>query len=355
MDRLARLLGPPAWCVLAAALFGASTPAAKALIPIVGPVLLSGLLYLGAALGVAPWALRGWARGRPTTRNNRLRLGGAVVAGGILGPLLLLWGLSIASAASVSLWLTMETVATAVLARLFFHEHIGKRLAVAVLLVIIASISLAGTDVTDWRAAGLVALAALAWGFDNSLTATIDGYTTAHITFVKGLGAAAVAIPVGLVIHGHGIGGQGLVLPIVGALLVGATGYGLSLILYVAAAQQLGATRSQLWFSTAPAFGLLVAVALMGEDVGVVHGFAAAAMGVGLWLLVAETHHHAHEHEGGEHRHWHRHDDGHHEHEHTESVSGTGWHEHVHRHERRAHAHSHRPDLHHRHGHGSAD
>jgi drug/metabolite transporter (DMT)-like permease len=351
--------GPLVWCLVAAGLFGASTPAAKRLVSPLGPVLLSGLLYAGAALAVLPavWAQRA-KRDRVRSQSeearlsspahgriNRWRLAGAVGSGGVVGPILLFWGLSLAPAGSVSLWLTLETVATAVLARLLFREHLETRGWIAVALVVLASVALSG-DLHRGAAAGLVALACLAWGLDNNLTSLIDGYTPAEITLVKGTVVALGAIPVGWALGGQWGMGQ-----VVAALGVGALGYGGSLVLYVAGAQQLGATRSQLVFSTSPLFGLVLAWAALGESVGWVHGAAAAMMAVALWLLRREHHAHEHEHHPAIHTHWHRHDDGHHDHQHVHPAAHQGWHQHEHQHEGRTHCHAHRPDVHHRHQH----
>jgi drug/metabolite transporter (DMT)-like permease len=365
-----RQLGPLGWCLAAALLFGASTPAAKSLVPALGPVLLSGLLYAGAALAVLPAAFaqsaasrratqrlaREWGptacgqgrsrRHHPTSAaNDRWRLLGAVLCGGIIGPVLLLWGLLLAPAGSVSLWLTLETVATAVLARLLFQEHLGYRGWLAVALVVIATAVLSG-HLHLGRAALLVGIACVAWGLDNNLTSLIDGYTPAQTTLVKGAAAGLVAIPIGWLLGGHAS-----LLQTLAALGIGALGYGLSLVLYVAGAQQLGATRSQLLFSTAPLFGLGLAWVALGESVGWSHGLAATLMAAAIWLLRNEHHEHKHQHEPMQHTHWHRHDDGHHSHPHPEPASTRTWHQHHHRHEGQVHRHPHRPDMHHRHPH----
>jgi len=155
--------------LLAAALFGASTPASKPLLGGLSPLLLSGVLYLGAAIAVAPWALRGLSDLRSVDRKNLTYLSGAVAFGGVLGPVLLLTGLSLSSAASVSLWLNLETVATALLARFFFKEHLARNTWVAVILIVGASVLLSPGSPEGGLAMGLVALACVAWGLDNNL------------------------------------------------------------------------------------------------------------------------------------------------------------------------------------------
>jgi drug/metabolite transporter (DMT)-like permease len=342
---------PILWCVVAAALFGASTPASKPLVAELGPLLLSGILYFGAALAVAPWALRGRTRLQGVDRSNLARLLGAVVFGGIVGPVLLLTGLALAPAGSVSLWLNLETVATAVLARLFFREHLGGWTWVAVGLIVVASMLLWPGVPQGGLAAALVGLACIAWGLDNNLTAVIDRFSPAQITFIKGLVAGVVNIGLGLVF----VASWPTALAVALALVIGALSYGVSLLLYIASAQQLGATRSQLVFSTAPLWGLALAWLALGEPIQLAQLAAAGIMGAAIWLWHRERHSHLHAHDRVTHSHWHRHDDGHHDHEHHEHVDSvkptTGWHGHEHIHEPVEHEHAHRPDLHHRHSH----
>lgn len=341
--------GMKAWpmvsCALAAALFGASTPAAKVLVDQVGPVTLAGLFYLGAAVAMVPW-VRGQRRTRPD-RKNLLRLGGAVVLGGVLGPVLLLWGLSRAPAGSVALWLSLETVATAVLAWAMFREHMDRRTWLAAALTAIASTLVAAPDgFAAGPAAVLVALACIAWGVDNNFTAVIDGFTPAQTTFFKGAAAGTFNLGLGLWLEG----GQLAVPVIAGALAIGALSYGVSLVLYTAGAQRLGATRSQMIFATAPFFGLGLAWTAGGEGASSAQVGAAAIMAATLWLIYKERHSHVHTHAPTTHTHGHRHDDGHHHHTHLDLPAGT-WHSHEHTHDWLTHDHLHHPDLHHRHVH----
>jgi drug/metabolite transporter (DMT)-like permease len=274
------VIAPVLSCLLAAALFGAATPASKQLLGSLGPILLAAVMYAGAALAVAPRALASWSAAR-VDRRNLWRLVGAVLSGGIVGPVLLLRGLSLSSAASVSLWLCLETVATACLGQLFFRERHGARMWLAVVLMVTASVLLSAGARTDARAAWLVAAACLAWGLDNNLTAIIEGFTPAQITFVKGLVAAAVNLAAALLLEPPAFHAPALLQ----GLLVGALGYGASLLLYVAGARQLGATRSQLLFSTAPIWGLAVAWSFAGEPLHTVQLGAGALMALALLLV----------------------------------------------------------------------
>lgn len=338
---------PVIQCLAAAALFGASTPALKVLLGSTDPLALSGLLYLGAAVAVSPFAIHsGLPHGRLRSRSFA-RLAGVVLFGGVLGPVLLLTGLSRVPAASAALWLNLEPVATGVLAWAFFREHLPGRVWLAMTLVFGASVIVVGPSRFEvGPPALLIALACLCWGIDNNLTALIDGLTPAQTTMAKGLVAGSFNLGLALLLGRGSLSVRVVAL----ALVVGALGYGLSLMFYISGAQQLGAGRSQMIFSTASFWGLLITWTLLSEPMLWTQAVACGVMLVALWLLHTERHEHEHIHEEVTHRHWHVHDDGHHEHVHPRLPSWVG-HNHEHTHGPVTHTHPHQPDLQHRHGH----
>ncbi|MBC7173139.1 MAG: DMT family transporter [Polyangiaceae bacterium] len=196
----------------------------------------------------------------------------------------------------------------------------------------------------------LVALACIAWGLDNNLTATVDRFTPEEVVFAKGVVAGSMNLVLALMFGDALSSVRAFVL----GMGLGALSYGLSLVLYVGGAQQLGATRSQLVFSTAPAWGLVLSWLWLGEPITAPQVGAFVIMSFAMVLWTSERHSHVHTHERLTHTHLHRHDDGHHDHAH-ESAGPLGWHTHEHTHEPRTHSHSHRPDLHHRHDHRSSE
>ncbi len=336
--------------VLSAALFGAATPASKWLLTGLSPFQLAGLLYLGAAAGVAPAAMRQKGGVRlllRTDHRNRARLLGAVVFGGIFGPIALLFGLRLADAASVSLWLNLELAATAVLGVCLFRDHLGRKGWLGVVAALGAAALLSWSEGAAGLAAGsLVLLACLCWGLDNHLTALIDGITPSQSTLWKGGVAGFVNLTIGVTLTPLSAAWHILV----AALLVGALSYGASIVLYIRSAQGLGATRAQVIFSSAPFFGVALAVAVLGDPISVLHGIAALLFVMAVAFLLLDSHSHFHTHEALEHEHSHRHDDGHHTHVHSDLPSSAR-HTHRHAHEPVVHRHPHWPDLHHRHPH----
>ncbi|MCD5416113.1 DMT family transporter [Candidatus Bipolaricaulota bacterium] len=335
--------------LLAACLFGAATPASKALLQNVAPQALAGLLYIGAAIGVLPIVLRErsfrlpWRAGRRTT----LLLAGSVVCGGVLGPWLLLLGLRVATAGSVSLFLNLELVATVLLGRLIFREHLSTRGWIGAAGTLVAAVLLAaGEGQAGIMAALLVGAGCFFWGFDNHFTSLIDGITPAQTTLCKGV----VAGLFNLIMGGGVLGGVGDLTSALLALVVGGLSYGISIALYITAAQGLGASRSQMVFSTAPFFGLVLSLLFLGESFTGVQAGAAVLVASSLALLFSEKHGHIHRHVPMNHQHLHRHDDDHHDHEHADVAISTA-HAHSHSHKTVAHEHVHWPDLHHRHNH----
>lgn len=339
---------PVAGALLAALFFGVSTPLSKPLTSSLDAFTLAGLLYLGAGLGLA--ALEPFKARVPAPAGHRLNRGyiaGMILFGGLLGPVFLMLAIKRAPAASVAIWLNMELIATALLGWLFFKDHLHARgwLSAAITLAAGLMLSYDG-GAAGLAAGGLTALACLCWGFDNHFTALIDDLSPSRSTMIKGLAAGATNLLIGLALAGWTPPSAG---PALRALLVGFVSYGLSITLYIAAAQKLGAVRSQLAFSTAPVFGVVLSVMLLGEGLSAVQLISGALLFGSVLLMMSEKHAHTHAHAGMEHSHSHTHDDLHHSHAHDGAPEGE--HSHFHSHEPGEHEHPHWPDLHHRHGH----
>ena len=328
------------WCALAAVFFGAATPATKLLVDDVGAVTLAGLLYLGAAIAVAPFTIRDPPFVATARQRSRLLL--AVVVGGGLAPVLLVLALDRTPAGTVSLLLNLELVATAVIARVFLREHIGRRAGLGIMIVVAGGVVLAGTSGTGLAAGALLVVGACAcWGVDNAVTASLDSYSPARITLTKGVVAGSVNVLLGIALTGAPP--LRLVLP---ALLVGAFGYGLSITLWITGARLVGAARGQVIFALAPFVGALLAWPINGEDLTATLAVAFATSLAGVLIVGTARHGHVHHHEVFEHAHPIDATDPHHAPSAIEVLSGQ-----AHRHRVLAHQHEHLPDIHHRHAH----
>jgi drug/metabolite transporter (DMT)-like permease len=335
---------------LAAALFGAGTPLAKALVVTVDPWLLAGLLYAGSgiALTVAR-VIRPVPRGT-LTKSERGYLLGAIVTGGLVAPVLLMRGLSLMPAAGASLLLNAEGVLTALLAWFVFRENFDRRIALGMLAIAAGAVTLSWSG--QFAGAGfgplLVLGACLAWAIDNNLTRKVALLDATWLALVKGLAAGTVNLTLALV-----AGAAWPAIPRVAAALgIGAFAYGASLVLFVLALRHLGSARTTAYFSLAPFVGALIAIAWLGEPLTLRLAVAALFMGIGVWLHLTEQHEHAHRHELLEHEHEHTHDE-HHRHEHDPEVPPGTRHTHRHRHAPMTHSHHHFPDAHHQHDHES--
>lgn len=338
--------------LLAAALFGASTPLAKLLGGELPPVLLAGLLYLGSGVGLVAVRLardRGWAPSG-LRRHEWAWLSGAIAFGGILGPVALMFGLQSTSGSAASLLLNLEAVLTALIAWVVFKENADRRIVLGMAAIVAGGVVLSWpvgvTASTDFSGPLLVGTACLCWAIDNNLTRMVSANDALFIAGLKGLIAGAVNCSLASAL------GAPLPAPLVGvsAMMVGFLGYGISLAFFVLALRGLGTARTGAYFSTAPFVGAVVALFIIGESTTPSFWIAAALMAAGVWLHLAERHEHEHRHERLEHRHPHVHDE-HHRHAHEGDDVAAGPHDHWHVHEPVTHKHPHYPDMHHRHEH----
>jgi drug/metabolite transporter (DMT)-like permease len=341
---------------MSAALFGVSTPAAKVLLGSIDPAILAGLLYCGAGLGVAivrrlgrSVVSRSDAPEVALGRRELRWLAGAIVTGGILGPILLMTGLTRTDAATASLLLTLEGVATALMAWFIFHENFDRRIAVGMACLVAGAIALSWSGQPSLSGLlGPIAIvgACIAWGLDNNLTRKVSLADPLQIVEIKGLIAGPVNLVLGLIAGGQIPGMTASLL----AGLVGFLGYGVSLVLFVFALRHLGTARTGAYFSTAPFLGAIAALAFLQEPFTGQLALAGVLMGLGVWLHLSEHHEHHHVHEPTEHAHPHVHDE-HHQHAHQPADPPGEPHTHAHRHERLTHKHPHVPDMHHHHKH----
>jgi drug/metabolite transporter (DMT)-like permease len=336
----------------AAALFGASTPLAKALLRDLSPVFLAGLLYLGSGIGLGLVRIardRGW-RTPTMAKKEWAWLLLAIGFGGVLGPLALMLGLTRTPAATASLLLNLEAVLTAVLAWVVFRENTDRRIVLGMLLIVAGAVLLALPSSSQgahlsWGAL-LIAGACLCWALDNNFTRKVSASDALFIAGLKGLAAGIVNVVIALT-----LGARLPAMPIVGmALAVGLIGYGISLVLFVLALRGLGSARTGAYFSTAPFIGAAIAILAFGEHASWVFWLAAALMGAGVGLHLTERHEHLHTHEPITHTHRHVHDE-HHQHAHDFEWDGREPHTHEHTHAPLTHSHPHYPDIHHQHRH----
>lgn len=348
--RLTSLRNPGVQAALVAALlFGAGTPIAKLLLSDVSPWMLAGLLYLGSGVGLGIYrVVRRSARVR-LSRRELLPLSGAVLFGGVLGPVLLMFGLVGMPASGASLLLNAEGVATALLAWFVFKENFDRRIALGMAAIVAGAVALSWPGQADfsglWPSLAILG-ACLAWGIDNNLTRKVALHDATWLAAVKGLVAGPVNLALAFLL--------GAALPpllnVFAAMLTGLFAYGISLVLFIVALRHIGTARAGAYFSIAPFFGALLAIA-MGDAVTIPLIVAGVLMALGVWLHLTERHEHPHTHEPLAHEHWHTHPEEHHDHAHPEPVAPGTRHRHPHVHAVITHTHEHYPDSHHRHLH----
>ena len=347
-----RLISPTGAALGAAIFFGASTPFAKQLVGQVSPLLLAGLLYSGSGAGLIIARLikdRDWLHSG-LIKHDWIWLISAIMFGGILGPILLMFGLQQTSAATASLLLNIEAVLTAMLAWIVFKESTAPRIVLGMGVIVAGGVLLSWPhgEISQQSLPGTFAIvgACLCWAIDNNLTRKISVGDPFFIAGSKGLVSGIMSTSLALCF--------GMTLPpwltINYALLVGFVGYGVSLVLFVLALRGLGTARTGAYFSTAPFIGAAIAILFFHEKTSMLFWIAAALMGIGVWFHLTEHHDHEHTHEPLDHDHMHIHDE-HHHHTHDFPLNGKEPHAHAHHHDVITHSHPHYPDIHHRHNH----
>jgi drug/metabolite transporter (DMT)-like permease len=341
--------------LLAAALFGTSTPFNKLLVERISPLLLAGILYLGSGLGLVAWLGLRELLVKRQNRETRLHrkdlpwLGAAVMAGGVVAPVLLMLGLALTPASAASLLLNLEGVLTALIAWFVFKENFDRRIFLGMVAILAGSVLLSWQSRSElglpWGSLG-IAGACLCWAIDNNLTRKVSMANPMHVAAIKGLVAGGVNVALATAV--------GVSVPkaseMVAAGVLGFLSYGVSLTCFVLALRYIGTARTGAYFSTAPFIGAALSLLILHEQPSPFFWVAGGLMLVGVWLHLTERHAHPHRHEPITHEHLHSHDE-HHQHVHAPTDPPGEPHSHVHQHQELTHTHPHYPDIHHRHQH----
>src|SRR5659263_19965 len=342
------------YIIISASLFGISLPLAKLLVNNIAPVVLAGLLYLGAFAGLSLYSLVKKIRtidlakkAVSLERKDLPWLAGAVLTGGIIGPISMMIGLTFISGLSASLLLNLEGIATAMIAVFFFKENAGKRLWLALVSMTMAGIFLTwDSSQGKFNITGplLIIFAMICWGIDNNLTRNISDKDPIQIAKIKGFAAGIISLLLALIL--------GMKIPldltVAFALLLGSFSYGISLVFFIKALEGLGSSRTGAFFSFAPFIGAIASLIILREWIEWVMLPATVLMIIGVWLIVTERHSHLHIHRTKTHTHSHNHSNMH-QHEHYRKFHEAHIHEHTHL--ELSHVHVHWPDTQHRHEH----
>lgn len=341
-----------ALALFAALLFGLNAPLSKLLLPIITPLYMVAFLYLGAGIGMLLlYVLSNKDKTEAALSRHDLPWVVTMVVLDVIAPFLLMLGLTLTTAANAALLFNFEMVATAVIALVFFHEAVGKRMWLSLGIITLASIFVCVdfADAATWQISpgSLLVLAACAcWGLENNCTRNLSAKSPMEIVIVKGLGSGTTALAIALL---STTPFPQSALAIVATALLGFIAYGLSIFFYVKAQRHLGAARTSAYYAAAPFMGVLLSLLILKDVPSWTFAAAAAIMLCGVWLAIQENHAHHHRHQPLTHDHAHAHEDQHHLHRHNPPVTAS--HSHEHTHETCIHEHQHNPDTHHRHHH----
>lgn len=343
---------PVSYALIAAFLYGVSSPISKILLNEIPPAMLAALLYLGAGMGMAViyYFRRIGGKGRKEAgiaKSECPYILGMVVLD-IAASVLLMVGLSVTTSSNASLLNNFEIAATALIAYFVFRESIGKRMFLSVLLIFLASIVLSfegGGSFVFSKGSVLILAGCACWGLENNFTRMVSLKDPVQIVMIKGIGSGSGSFLLALLMHQSAMRFDYVVY----ALALGFAAFGFSILLYIRAQRDLGAARTSAYYAAAPFIGVAASWIFLHEQVSFRFLAALLIMLLGTYFAVSEKHRHSHIHSEIVHSHQHRHNDGHHNHVHNPEFVGV--HTHEHRHGQLEHCHEHYPDLHHRHSH----
>lgn len=338
--------------ILAAALYGISSPLSKLLLVKIPPTLMAALLYIGAGIGAliinSAYRRNGKNQIEAMLTKKEIPYVIGMVFLDIAAPVFLMIGLTKATPANVSLLNNFEIVATAIIALLIFKEAIGKRMWIAISLITLASIILSFEDLSSFSfsiGSLFVIIACVCWGVENNCTRMMSLKDPLKIVIVKGFGSGIGSLIIALTLKQY----SSDLVYILMALLLGSISYGLGIYLYIMAQRELGAARTSAYYAVAPFIGVLLSIIIFGQNITTSFIIALAIMISGAYFAAVEQHNHIHIHDKTTHEHRHNHNDNHHTHTHDYNVDGE--HSHIHTHENIEHRHKHTPDMHHTHSH----
>jgi drug/metabolite transporter (DMT)-like permease len=318
---------PIGYALLAALLYGLSSPFSKLLLQKLPPTLMAALLYLGAGLGMSLVQVVSLSSGKKTKEaqltQKELPTVIAMILLDIGAPILLMLGLTLTTASNASLLNNFEIVATSLFALFVFNENIGKRMWLAIFLITLSSILLSITDLSVFSfslGSLFVLLACIAWGLENNCTRLLSIKDPYQIIILKGFGSGIGSLIISLVLKETSTH----FLYIGFALLLGCFAYGFSIYFYIKAQRSLGAARTSALYAIAPFIGVLVSWVFLREAITSLFLSALGIMLVGTYLAASEQHNHLHLHPDLTYPHKHPHEHTHsileHDHSHTEEI-----------------------------------
>ena len=257
------------YAILAALLYAISAPVSKILLNEIKPTMLAALLYLGAGIGL--WIVQSvqmkidptrFASKRLTKKQSPAIVG--MILLDILAPILLMIGLNLTSAANASLLNNFEIVTTSMIALFFFKEKISGKLWIAIFLVTVSSMILSVEDLSSFSfslGSIFVLMACLCWGLENNLTRILSTKSPTQIVIVKGVGSGLGSLLIATILNDLTFNPTYLFL----ALILGFFAYGLSILFYVLAQRDLGASTTSAFYAFSPFMGAALSLMIFQE------------------------------------------------------------------------------------------
>ncbi len=283
------------YALLAALFYGFGTPLSKLLLVHISPYLMSSLLYFGAGIGMLVVVMLSKAQRKSKIVNEfkkkDLKFIILMIVLDIIAPILLMIGLTSTNASTASLLNNFEIVFTGIIAMIFFKEIVGRKMWVAISLIVLAGVLLTFEDFIGFHisiGALFILGASLSWGLENNCTRMLSKGNPLHVVVIKGLGSGLGSLIIAFAVNQVSAIWYFVVL----ALLLGFLSYGLSLYFYISAQRHLGAARTSAFYAIAPFVGSIFSFIVLKDSLSIAFGIAFIVMIFGTYLAIKENNSH---------------------------------------------------------------
>jgi drug/metabolite transporter (DMT)-like permease len=287
MTKRANILVGYSCAILAAAFFGSVSTISKPVLVTVNPILLSSLVYIISGLTFTPIA-RKTERKKVSKKYYYMVLVTAII-GATAAPIMFFSGLQLTTASDTALLSNGETVFSILFALLFFKEKL-KRAGYGAVVLILVGVFIVTTNfqfdssIMQFNSGNILVIAATAlWGLDNNISKIITRHIhVSRLVQLKSLIGGAISLLAVLLMGIPFNIQQSQIIPIV---LVGVLGFATSLYLYLHSIKRIGVVKASSLLSLSAVFGLIFAVLLLREAIGIYQLIAVIIMVIGVYLM----------------------------------------------------------------------
>jgi drug/metabolite transporter (DMT)-like permease len=277
--------------LFAAALFGSVFSLAKVPLDVIDPLALTAIVYTVSGLALIPAAKPSFSL---KGEYDYLYILIVTILGGVLAPVLLMYGLQQTAASTAAILTNGEIVFTLALSSIFFGEKLQGWIGSFAFILIVTGLVIATTE--DFRALEsilelnpgnvMILTSMLIWALDNNISRRLTlNVSPAKIAMVKSLLGGLILLSIALAMgKGSAISAIKYDMWIL-IIAMSISGFGGALLLFLEGIKRIGTVRTMSMFSMTPIFGIVIAALALGESITELQGIATALIIFGIILV----------------------------------------------------------------------